>query len=217
MPCAGTAQRELIYSDTLSEIDALISSYSSCSCLIGGDFNVELDRSDNIGIIVNNFNHNNQLFRCDVLFPVADRFIFYNESLQCGSMIDYFLTSNCNDTIGFNIVDLDINLSDHRPIMAVCAYSDNVSKSVPATGHCCQSSTAHLRWDHAPIDKYYAQTYLVLQPLLDEVDVLIDSSASMDCQSIASSADYIYERVVDGLRFCAHKFIPKRKRNFYKF
>jgi len=102
-------------------------------------------------MIVNNFNHNNQLFRCDVLFPVADRFTFYSESLQCGSMIDYFLTSNCNDTVGFNIVDLNINLSDHRPIMAVCGYSDNVSKSVPVTGHCCQSSTAHSAWSESAL------------------------------------------------------------------
>ena len=46
MLCVGTAQRELLYSDTLSEIDALISFYSTSSCLIGGDFNVELDRND---------------------------------------------------------------------------------------------------------------------------------------------------------------------------
>jgi len=64
--------------------------------------------------------------------------------------------------------------------MAVCAYSDNMSKSVPVTGHRSQSIIAHLRWDHAPIDKYYAQTYLVLQPLLDEVSVSTDSSARMD-------------------------------------
>ena len=39
----------------------------------------------------------------------------------------------------------------------------------------------------------------------------------MDCQSIIDSADYIYEKVVDGLHCCAHNFIPKRKSNFYKF
>jgi len=54
-PCAGTAQRELVYGDMLSEIDAVISSHSSLSCLIGGDFNVDLDRSDNNSMAVNNF------------------------------------------------------------------------------------------------------------------------------------------------------------------
>ena len=45
-------------------------------------------------------------------------------------MIDYFLTSNVSDTIGFNTVDLDINLSDHRPIMVICTYFGNMSKLV---------------------------------------------------------------------------------------
>ena len=39
----------------------------------------------------------------------------------------------------------------------------------------------------------------------------------MDCQTVIVSADYIYERVVDGLRPSAQKFIPRRKGNFYKF
>jgi len=133
--CAGTAQRELVYHDMLSETDAVISSHSSSSCLIGGDFNVELDRSDDISTVVNNFNHNNQLLRCDVLFPVTDRLIFYNESLQCDGMIDYFLTLHPNDTIAFNIVHQDINVSDHHLTMTVCDYFDNMSKSVPVTGH----------------------------------------------------------------------------------
>ena len=77
MLCVGTAQRELLYSDTLSEIDALISFYSTSSCLIGGDFNVELDRNDNISVGVNKFTHNNQLYRCNVLFPVANKFTFF--------------------------------------------------------------------------------------------------------------------------------------------
>ena len=45
----------------------------------------------------------------------------------------------------------------------------------------------------APIDKYYAQT-CVLQPLLDEVSALTDSSAWMDCQSILPIASTIFMR-----------------------
>jgi len=143
------------------------------------------------------------------VFPVADRLTYYNESLQCGSVIDYFLTSNLKDTIAFNILDLDINLSDHRPIMAVCVYCDNTCKPVSTTGSCGHLRTARLRCDHAPIDKYYAQTHVLLQPLLDDVNALIDSSSWMDCQSTTDCADHIYEGVVDALRLSAHMFIPK--------
>jgi len=143
----------------------LMSSHPSCSCLIGGDFNVELDCNDNISMLVNNFNCKNKLLRCDVVFPVADRLTYYNESLQCGSAIDYFLTSNLKDTIAFTILDLDVNLSDHRPIMAVCVYCDNTCKPVSTTGGCGHPRTERLRCDHAPIDKYYAQTHFLLQQL----------------------------------------------------
>jgi len=51
------------------------------------------------GMLVNNFNCNNKLLRCDVVFPVADRLTYYDESLRCGSVIDYILTSNLKDTI----------------------------------------------------------------------------------------------------------------------
>ena len=54
------------------------------------------------------------------IIPVADNFTFFNESTQSGSTIDYMLTSNPNNTIAFNVLDMDINLSDHIPIMVVC-------------------------------------------------------------------------------------------------
>ena len=70
MPCVGTAQREFLYSDMLSEIDAVISSHPSCSCLIGGDFNVELDCNDNISMLVNNFICTNKLLRAMLCFQL---------------------------------------------------------------------------------------------------------------------------------------------------
>jgi len=132
-------------------------------------------------------------------------------------MTDHFLTSNVSDTIGINIVDMDINLSDHRPIMVICTYSDNMNKSTLGTGNCNLSNSLCLRWDHAPTNKYYAHTYLLLQLLLDEANYSADRSAGMDCQTVVKSADYIYERVVDGLRLSDQMFIPRCKGNFYKF
>ena len=35
MPCAGTAQRDLLYDDVVHELQALINQYPSCDCLIG--------------------------------------------------------------------------------------------------------------------------------------------------------------------------------------
>jgi hypothetical protein len=42
MPCVRTAQNDLLYSDILSELEALIAAHPNCQCLIGGDFNTSL-------------------------------------------------------------------------------------------------------------------------------------------------------------------------------
>ena len=46
MPCSGTLNRHLIYSDIIHEIQSLFSAYPDCNYLIGGDFNVCLDSSE---------------------------------------------------------------------------------------------------------------------------------------------------------------------------
>ena len=48
MPPAGTPQRDILYSEILLELQALISQYPSVNCLIGGDFNIDLDSDVNI-------------------------------------------------------------------------------------------------------------------------------------------------------------------------
>jgi hypothetical protein len=76
MPCVGTAQRDILYIDILSELEALIAAHPNCQCLIGGDFNTSLDSTANVSVATNNFIRDNQLLRCDALFPVADKFTF---------------------------------------------------------------------------------------------------------------------------------------------
>jgi len=39
----------------------------------------------------------------------------------------------------------------------------------------------------------------------------------MDCQTVFNSVNYIYDRVVEGLRLITQKFIPRHRGNFYKF
>jgi len=41
MPSAGTADRDLLYTDLLNELDILIGYYPDYNCLIGGDFNID--------------------------------------------------------------------------------------------------------------------------------------------------------------------------------
>ena len=51
LPCVGTPQRDFLYSDMLSELQTVINQYSMCDCLIGGDFNTDLDSNTDATII----------------------------------------------------------------------------------------------------------------------------------------------------------------------
>jgi len=55
MPCSGTDNRHLLYSDLLSELYALILSHEECKVMMGGDFNVDLDCRTSLSDMMNYF------------------------------------------------------------------------------------------------------------------------------------------------------------------
>jgi len=55
LPCIGTIDRQLICQDLLSEIGAWINNFPSCNCVVAGDFNVNLDSTDNVANCINAF------------------------------------------------------------------------------------------------------------------------------------------------------------------
>ena len=77
---------------------------------------------------------------------------YINTSLNQQSHIDYVLVSAINDVTYFEVLDPDINFSDHLPLAC------NVSISVPDHVHAASQSRAkqndkpaytQLRWDKA--------------------------------------------------------------------
>jgi hypothetical protein len=84
------------------------------------------------------------------------------------------LTSENDSTIALNVLDMDINLSDYRPLMAVCSSHLNLETiGITVTPH-SKSEIAHFRWDYAPLESYYEHTRILLQPVLDSLDNLVD-------------------------------------------
>ena len=210
LPSVGTADRDLLYADMLNELDSLLSEHAAeCNCLIGGDFNVDLSRRSVVSDLVDSFRDRNKLYRCDQLFPVFPAYTFCNESLNVTSPIDYFLTSSRDSVIAFNIVDVDINLSDHLPLLAVCkCESFNGRSAVHSTPY--TDDVRYLRWDHAPLEQYYECTRAILQSVLDE----LNTSTTVLTPGIA---DAVYDKIVSALRWSADATIPKHRKGFYKF
>ena len=57
----------------------------------------------------------------------------------------------------------------------------------------------------------------MLQPIMIDLDNLIEYSVNIDRVTVTETLDQIYNNVVNALCLSANLFIPKHKKNFYKF
>ena len=73
---------------------------------------------------INDFIRKNGLIRCDVLFQKDNIATYVNDALHHQSTIDYILVSSCDCVCDFDILDPDINFSDHLPLILPCVCSD---------------------------------------------------------------------------------------------
>jgi len=155
----------------LAEVGSLIAAHPSCHVLLAGDFNTYLQINSRASIAVTNLVSRCKLYQCDILFPSACRSTYVNDSTHASNTIDYMLTSNADSVIEFSIVDIEIHFSDHLPSLAVCK-TDIESEPVNKLG--LPSEVTHLRWDHARTDLYYEHSRILLQPVLDDLDNIIE-------------------------------------------
>ena len=211
MPCIGTKERESIYSDTLCELDSFLCGHNSCDVMVGGDFNTDLSKCSKYSDLISDFIRRHKLHRCDVLSPVATSYTYFSEALNCNSTIDYMLVSNSESVAAFNILDIDVNLSDHLPLLAVCVCD---SLSADKCNNQCvaepNSDTYFLRWDHGPLDQYYEHTRCLVQPIFENL-------RSHNWNLAPTLADEIYSKVTYALKLSADVVIPRHKKSFYKF
>ena len=75
----------------------------------------------------------------------------------------------------------------------------------------------HFRWDHAALPTYYEQTRIVLEPVLVELNSLIDELTTIPDSDVACRIDDLYNCVTHNLYVCSNSCIPKCKKNFFKF
>jgi len=100
--------------------------------------------------------------------------------------------SNPDAVLLYSVLDLNINLSDHRPICVICSFvfddeADNDDDDV------LQSSAAvyvsQLRWDKAGLKLYRDITEYYLQPIYSE---LLELERS--CSIIVNTIDSVYKK-----------------------
>jgi len=163
LPCSGTADRLSLIDDVLQEAWSWRLKYPNCSVVIGSNFNTDLDTCNDASYCINNFANNHSLVRGDANFSDKRRQTYVNESLGHSSVIDYFICDTGDDIVDYSVLDPEINLSDHLPVVIgyKCVYSD----CLPVAEATHAPKVKQLRWDHADLLLYYNTTMNLLYPL----------------------------------------------------
>jgi len=216
LPCCGTPDRDLLCEEILNEIWYWRSEYPTCSCIIGGDFNVDLDCTStsrsSVSSKIKSFLKENNLIRCDLASTSNINYTYANEPLNHLSKLDYFVAEGIC-TMDFDILDCDNNFSDHLPIIVRCLLTPITVKSNSKKRQETKP-IKRLRWDHGDLLTYYNSTGQQLEPIFYELlNIENDGFKCCDVQLI----DDIYDRVVAALKSSALVAIPYRLQNFFKY
>ena len=149
---------------------------SNCNCIIGGDFNVDLDS-------VNAFS------------PNATKYSYIIDALNCQRTIDYFLISDISNVCQFYIIDHDSNLLDHLPLYIVCnsAMFEATGKPIGKDDINSVSLRWRFRWYHGDLLSYYDSTRQLLQPVRDDINTT-DLSLFDSPEGVHEFDDSIYDR-----------------------
>jgi len=124
-PCVGSVDRMCVYEEVIDNLSACLNNFATYKLVIGGDFNTDLDKSCPVSSLLGCFMTTYKLYRCDLLFPDNRNATFFNDALGIESYIDYFIVSDACTVLSFKVMELDINMSDHRPVAVrlLCTFT----------------------------------------------------------------------------------------------
>jgi len=177
LPCSGTSDRLLICEDIIAEIQSWRVKYSMCECIVAGDLNCNLDSWDQAAALISGFIRSSPLSRCDHLSPSDTPPTYINPHLNQQSYIDYMLTSAPDSLLVFNVLDPDLNFSDHLPLCATFKlYESAIESSKDGSPVDSVAVRVHkrLRWDKGDRTSYYSYTS-VLESTICMCNTVVDS------------------------------------------
>jgi len=89
--------------------------------------------------------------------------------------------TNCDQLIDLSVLDIDINLLDHIPILDIFACDDSPAYLCELVKSALSADVTYLRWDQAPLELYYEHTRLLTVPLFKRLDNLIILTCQLIC------------------------------------
>ena len=214
LPCVGTADRLDIVEDILQDLWAWRLKYQDCTIIIGGDLNTDLEKRTDVSSYINNFLTNHSLFICDK-FSSQRQYTYVNELQGHCSVIDYFLCDADDVILDCRVLDPDLNLSDHLPVVLRCKCI--CQPIMPSTDVLQRSKVKQLRWDHADLLLYYNTTMHLLYPLYNELIEFENELSSVSNVDCVNFIDSFYGKLVSCLNHSAELHVPVHYKNYYKF
>jgi len=208
-PCSGTANRLIIYENLLSDIEVWCDRYNDCECVIAADFNCDLDGTDAVSMIVQNFIQNDLFVRCDDKFPNQKVSTYMNQALRQQSRIAHILSS-MNVVSSFVVMDPSIDFSDHLPLMAELFVNDcpvtTPSCDKAKNSRCDENMQWQMCWNNAYKNGYYHYTNIYLSPLVYVIDNMLQTSSINVLLDVTSCIDQTYNTVVSILKSASNMF-----------
>ena len=241
-PCSSTCCSDQILSGILAEVSNIVSLYDGFNIIFGGDLNIDLsanlNRAKPIQEFIDNFN---LVITADVCLPNC-KYTYCHEQLQNFSTIDYLIVSKClvEQSMHYCVLDNLINFSDHLPISLQCVLPvtclSNARISLETTKKVL-SVKSSLRWDKADLRQYYSKTYIELQPILYDLNVLYNTYVDTHCNKyfsitnepilhrnqllesrsiVIAKIESVYSNIVNTLQSTAELSIPLMPKNTLK-
>ena len=195
LPCCGTEDRLLIIEDVLTDCLSWCERFPGCNYIIAGDFNADLRQSGPASKLINSVISQHSLYRSDVLFNKTDYVTYDNLALNHRSTIDYILASSGDIVLNFEVLEPDINFSDHYPIAATCKLSLTVSIDSTTSNRASDDVTV-FRWDHADLISFYQYTGVWFQPVLTKLDCFSEAVDSHDSDTVCDFVNVVYQDIV---------------------
>lgn len=213
LPCVGSSDRLSIIDDILLEVEVYLENSTADNIIVGGDMNMDLNASNLAVTLLTNFMNRNGLKRCDELCNKMNEFTYINHSLGHYSCIDYLFVTDETRLLCYDVIEPEVNLSDHLPIIINYTFNIPVMHQSSGVTNDCQRTVTQLRWDQADLLLYYNLTGMHLQNVLRELDECLSDVAKNDVDVI----NIFYDKMVSVLQHCANAAVPERRKNFYKF
>ena len=139
---------------------------------------------------------------------------YCNLSLNHESQIDYIVTSSPNSILSYQVLQPDINFSDHFPLLVKLSLPVDKSSKF----HHNKSTHKYLRWDKADTVSYYYYSGALLSQILSQIDTMLEILQTCCATDImCGQVDAIYNDIVTALNTAASLYVPKHSKNYYKF